>query len=246
MTYKLVTYGLTCLVYFLEVGLLAFVLYRGLWQRLKGVSAYLVALLAIDGVGRTYVLYSYGFSSRQYAYFFWLTDVLLVLAAFLLLCSFFRRACLKEPRMWGLLRLMLTFVLILVLSISWFSLHRNYSNLFSRFIIEFQQNLYFTCLVLNTLLFILIQRTQSADDELTLLVVGMGIQFAGPAANFALVYLTPGQQFGSILYAYLCPLCTLGMLLTWLYAVVRVPEAAGIPAREERVAELAAVPSRRA
>jgi hypothetical protein len=232
--------------YVLQAGLLAFVFLRRRQRSVVPIFIYLSLLLGIDGISRPYVLYSYGFSSRQYAYFFWLTDVLLVLAAFLLLCSFFRRACLKEPRMWGFLRLMLTFVLILVLSISWFSLHRNYSNLFSRFIIEFQQNLYFTCLVLTTLLFLLIQRLQSADDELTLLVVGMGIQFAGPAANFALVYLTPGQQFGSILYAYLCPLCTLGMLLTWLYAVVRVPEAAGVRAREERVAELAAVPSRRA
>lgn len=231
--------------YLLEVGLLGFVLLRRRERSFLPICVYLSLLLAIDGMSRPYVLYRYGFTSDKYAYFFWLTDVLLVLAAFLLLCSFYRRACLQERRMWGFLRLMLTFVLILVLSISWFSLHHNYSNLFSRFIIEFEQNLYFTCLVLNTLLFILIERTQSADEELALLVVGMGIQFAGPAANFALVYLTPGQQYASNLYAYLGPPCTLGMLLTWLYAVVRVPEAAGVPARAERVAELATVPSRR-
>jgi len=246
MIEKLVTYGLSCTVYLLEAVVLFFVLYRRHGRRLRGVLIYLITLIALDGIGRSYVLYRFGLSSREYAYFFWLTDVLLALAAFLLVCVFFRRACLQEPKMWHFLRLLLSFVFILVLGISISSLLHNYGNLFSRFIVEFQQNLYFTCLVLTTLLFLLIQWIQSADEKLTLLVVGMGIQFAGPAANFALVTLTPGQQFASVLYAYLGPLCTLGMLLTWLYAVARVPEAARVLAREERVEELAAVPSRRA
>lgn len=231
--------------YLFEVGLLGFVFLRRRQRSLLPISIYLSVLLAIDGIGRPYVLYSYGFSSRQYAYFFWLTDVLLTLAGFLLLCSFFRRACLHEEKMWRFLRLLLAFVFILVLGISSLSLAQNYSNLFGIFIVEFQQNLYFTCLVLTTLLFLLIQRLQSADDELTLLVVGMGIQFAGPTASLALLNLARRQEFARWLVAYLGPLCNLGMLLTWLYALTRVPAGARVPAREERIAELVAVPSRR-
>jgi hypothetical protein len=228
--------------YLLEVGLLGFVLLRRRERRFIPIAIYLSLLLAIDGVGRAYVLHSYGFSSPQYAYFFWLTDVLLVLAAFLLVGAFFRRACLQEDRMWHFLRLMLTFIFILVLGVSFFSLLQNYHNLFSRFIVEFQQNLYFTCLVLTTLLYILLQRRESSDEELILLVTGMGIQFAGPAANFALVFLTPGQRFGSNLFTYIGPLCTLGMLLTWSYAVARLPEAVPMRARAGEVAEMAAAP----
>jgi hypothetical protein len=231
--------------YLLEAGLAVFVLLRRRETGLLPVFIYLSVLLAIDGMSRPYVLYSYGFSSRQYAYFFWLTDVLLALAAFLLLYSFFRRVCLHEEKMWRFLRLFLAFVFILVLGISSVSLAQNYSNLFGIFIVEFQQNLYFTCLVLTTLLFLLIQRLQSADEELTLLVVGMGIQLAGPTASLALLNLARGQEFARFLVAYVGPLCTLGMLLTWLYAFVWVPEAAGVPAREERIAELVAVPSRK-
>jgi len=229
-------------VYLLEAGLLGFVLLRRRQRRFIPIAIYLSLLLAIDGMSRPYVLYRYGFASRQYAYFFWLTDVLLVLAAFLLVCAFFRRACLQEKKMWQVLRPMLTFIFILVLGVSFFSLLQNYHNLFSRFIVEFQQNLYFTCLVLTTLLYILLQRRQSAEEELILLVTGMGIQFAGPAANFALVFLTPGQRFASNLYAYIGPLCALGMLLTWSYAVVRLPEAVPMRARAGEVAEMAAAP----
>jgi hypothetical protein len=229
-------------VYLLEAGLLGFVLLRRRQRRFIPIAIYLSLLLAIDGMSRPYVLYRYGFASRQYAYFFWLTDVLLVLAAFLLVCAFFRRACLQEKKMWHVLRPMLTFIFILVLGVSFFSLLQNYHNLFSRFIVEFQQNLYFTCLVLTTLLYILLQQRQSAEEELILLVTGMGIQFAGPAANFALVFLTPGQRFASNLYAYIGPLCALGMLLTWSYAVARLPEAVPMRARAGEVAEMAAAP----
>ena len=72
-----------------------------------------------------------------------------------------------------------------------------------------------------------------ARDELELLVCGMGIQFAGPAANFALMYLTPGSHFFMSVMQYVGPLCTLGMLGLCFYAV-RIPKAARARAREAR------------
>jgi hypothetical protein len=233
MADKLVSYGLQYFVYFLEAALFLYLLGRGRWLRLRSACAYLFLLLALDGVGRPYVLYRYGLTSRQYIYFFWLTDVLLAFAAFLLVCAFFRRACAEEEKMWRFLRVSLAFVFILVVGISFFSLSRNYSQLFTRFIIEFEQNLYFTCLVLNTLLYIMMQQLQSADDELALLVCGTGIQFAGPTVGYALVYLTPGQYYIQQLWSYIAPLCTCGMLLTWFYAVARMPKAVAEGTRSE-------------
>jgi hypothetical protein len=244
MVQRLVTYGPYVASLFLQGALVFFVVYRRLWKRLRAVLAYLTALLLIDGAARSCVLYKYGFSSREYAYVFWITDVLLTLAAFLLLCSFFRRACLHEEKMWGFLRLLLAFVFILVLGISSVSLAQNYSNLFGIFIVEFQQNLYFTCLVLTTLLFLLIQRLQSADEELALLVVGMGIQFAGPTASLALLNLARREELARFLVAYVGPVCTLGMLLTWFYALTRIPEISLLPRTQEKGAELRAVAPR--
>jgi len=246
MLQKLATYGPYATSIFLQLALVCAIVHRRLWKRLGSVLLYVAALLLIDGAARSYVLHEYGFSSNEYAYTFWLTDVLLTLASFLLVCAFFRRACLREEKMWRFLRLFLALVFILVLGISSSSLIHNYDNLSSFFIVEFQQNLYFTCLVLNTLLYILMQQTQNADEELGLLVTGMGIQFAGPAASLALAYLTRGQEFGRSLAAYLGPLCTIGMLLTWFYAVTRMPQVSSVPARDERVKGLAAVAPRNA
>jgi len=227
----LIRYGVQYGVYLMEVALLVFLLQQGTWRRLRGMAVYVTLLLVTDGVGRPFVLYSFGLSSREYAYFYWLTDVVLTLGAFLLVCAFFRRACVREEKMWRFLRLLLAFVFVLILGISIISLSRNYTHLFTRFIVEFQQNLYFTCLVLNTLLYILMQQIATADDELTLLVCGMGIQFAGPAACLALLYLTSAAPYSKSVFTYVPPLCTLGMLLTWFYAVARAPRAAvvGVP-----------------
>lgn len=243
---RYVSFAIQYGVYSLEAALLTFLMLRRRASRLLPVFLYLSLLLAVDGVSRPYVLYRFGYSSTEYAYFYWLTDVLLSLGAFLLVCAFFRRACKHEEKTWQYVRLLLTFVLILTLAISLFALNRNYDQLLTRFIVEFQQNLYFTCLVLNTLLYILMQQIESTDDELTLLVCGMGIQFAGPAANLALAHLTPGEGYASTLFLFVSPLCTLGMLLTWFYALARAPQPSAIRAGKEPARELAAVASREA
>lgn len=246
MVEKLITHGLQYGVYVLELLLFLFLLRHGQWRRLRGVWLYVGFLFLVDGVGRPFVLYRFGFTSTQYAYWFWLTDIALLIAAFLLVCALFRRACQHEENLWRHARLLLSLVFVLVLAYSLLSLQRNYENLFSTFIIEFQQNLYFTCLILLTLLYVLMQKIERTDDELTLLVSGMGIQFAGPAASLALVYLSPGQQFARVLWYYLAPLCTLGMLLTWFYAMSRVPKAAVVRSPGGRASELAEAVAREA
>ncbi len=236
MAYRLVGYGIQYSVYLAELCLFLFLLRRSRWRQQVGVLLYIFSLLLIDSVGRPCVLYHYGPASLQYAYFYWLTDISLELGAFVLLCSFFRRTCVHEEKMWRFLRVFLSLVFLLIVAVSFLSLSRNYNQLFTRFITEFEQNLYFTCLVLTTLLYLLMQRIESTDEELGLLVCGMGVQFAGPAASFALIYLTPGRQYAGSPMAYVSPLCTLGMLLIWFYAVARGSKA--VPAFEKRPSEL--------
>jgi hypothetical protein len=227
-------------VYGLELALFAYLLGSGKWRHLRGAWLYVGLFLALDAVGRPYVLYWYGFQSDEYAYFFWLSDVAFVLAAYAVLCAFFRRASQGRALIWHQLRFLLVAVFVLTLGYSALSLHKNYDSLFTIFIVEFQQNLYFTCLVLTTLLYIFLQKAETEDEQLVLLVSGLGIQYAGPAANFALVYLTQGQRYASIMATYVLPLCTLGMLLIWLYAVTRPPMTVPAGAREARAPALAA------
>ncbi len=224
--------------YLLEAVLLGYLLVRGHARRLAGLTVYVGFLLGMDGVARPYALYRYGISSTEYMASFWLTDALLQLAVFLLVCSFFSRVCAREAKLWYFVRLLLVFVFILVFGISFISLSQNYAQLFTRFLIEFEQNLYFTGLVLTTLLYLLMQRLASSDEELGLLVCGLGIQFAGQAASLAFRYLTPDEAYSESLMKLIMPVCFLGMLLTWSYAVARTSRPATTPARAEKVPDL--------
>ena len=91
--------------------------------------------------------------------------------------------------------------------------------------IDLSQNLYFSCLVLNTFLYIMIQQLEIEDDELGLLVCGLGVQFAGEAAGLALVHVTLGETFSRVLFSFLNPVCTMGMLFIWIYAIGKTPQA---------------------
>jgi hypothetical protein len=222
---NLVSCGLQYSGILIEAALIVYIVWA---RRLKSelTPALYVAFLLLADLARTCVLRLGGLASRQYYYVYWSTDFLLVIAAFLLVCLFFRRACLHEEKMWRSVRLLLAFIFILAVAISSVTFSRHYGYLFTYFIIEFNQNLYFTCLVLNTLLYLLLQQIDSADEELGLLVCGVGIQFAGPAATLALVHLTTGQGFAQSLAYFMMPLCTVGMLLVWAYAIVHVKDKA--------------------
>jgi hypothetical protein len=243
---KVLGCGLQYMIYGVEGLLFLLLLRRGQWKRQLGVWLYVFSLVAVDGGIRPYVLYKYGLRSDQYAFCYWISDVTLALGAFALVCSFFRRAC-QRRETWHTLRLSLVFVFILVALISFFSLWGNYQELLHsfKFIEGFEQNLYFTCLVLNTLLYIMLQRIESADQELGLLVCGMGIQFAGPAASLALLHVTLGWPAAYSLLAYVMPVCTLGMLLVWLYSITAAQkdatEGSPSPMRVPILAEAAGV-----
>ena len=217
------TGGLQYAGYALEFGLLVVLLMRGYASRLTALVVFVATLFGVDAVVRPWTLHHYGEKSHQYFVWYWFTEMLLVLSIFLLICALFRRACSHHPEAWAFLRPILGLVLVLVLVVSCSAFGQHYHQLFSKYIYEFGENLYFSCAVLNTALYLMLLRFQDADEQLPLLVCGLGIQCAGPAANSALAYLMGNQGPARVLLAYLSPACALGMLVIWIYAVVREP-----------------------
>jgi len=231
MSDQLLTCGLQYAGYMVEAAICLLLIWQGRWRRLKGLCLYVAALFMLDGLARSASFSYFGQGSTQYYYFYWVTDVALALGAFLLVCNFFHRACAHEDKMWKFVRLALVLVFVFVLAYSALKLTSNYSHLYTVFIIEFSQNLYFTCLVLNTLLYVMMQQLVIDDDELGLLVCGLGVQFAGEAAGLALIHVTLRENFSVLLFSVLNPVCTLGMLSIWIYAITRTPQE--VPARSK-------------
>jgi len=230
MSQTLLVDGSRYAIYVLEVCVGALLVWRGTFRHLRVLCVYVSGLFLLDGVARSFVLNLYGISSTEYYHFYWLTDFALAVGAFLLVCALFQRACAHAQKMWGFVRWLLVLVFLLVGGISAVTLLNNYSQPASRhFAFEFSQNLYFACLVLITLLYVMIQQYAIEDDCLSLLVSGFGIQFAGQAACFALLTLSPGGGYAERINDLVAPGCTLGMLLIWAYAIAKTPQEA--PAR---------------
>ena len=226
--------------YLVEVWVCALLVWRGIWRHAKVLCLYVGGLFLLDGVGRSFVLNLYGLDSTQYAYFYWITDFALAVGAFLLVCALFHRACEHEQKMWVVVRRLLALVFALVTGISSVTLFRNYDQLAkTTFAFQFSQNLYFSCLVLITLLYVMIQQYAIEDDGLSLLVGGFGIQFAGQAACFALLNLAPHEGYVLRISDFVAPGCSLAMLLVWAYAIAKTPQEA--PARLRTSGERALV-----
>ncbi len=218
-------YGLCYATYVAELGLFIFLVVSGRIKRFSNIAFYLIVLLTVDGAGRYYFLYRYGLQSTQYGYFYFESDAVLVMSAYIVVCLLFRQVCLGHKELWSYLKLTLVMVLLLMLGVTWLTLMRSHHVVLGYFVVVFEQYLYFACLVLSTLLYVLAQRTERESDEVDLLLCGLGIYFAGQAATWALLHLLPHLAFAKSLVDYMSPLCTLGMLGIWSYAVARRPKA---------------------
>jgi len=233
---QLLLYGVQYATYAVEVCVIASLAWKGRWRRLKGLGLYVASLFLLDGVARPAICNFFGQGSKQFFYFYWMTDAVFALGAFLVICGFFRRACSKEEKLWSFVRLLLIFVFLVVLGVTALSITRHYTDLYSDFVIEFSQNLYFACLVLNTFLYLTLQQLAIEDDELGLLVCGLGVQFAGEAACFALLHLTAEHGLARGLTRFVVPGCTLAMLWIWVYGIGKAPQTVteGFPARGKK------------
>lgn len=217
---RLSLYLLSYPIFSLELGLLFYIVARGQLKKLANLAGYLAFILIIDGAARSFFLYRFGYSSSQYNLVYWISEPPLGIAAFLVMSSLFRRACRNQEKMWSYGRLLIVMVFLVLVVVSFSSLSLKSSSVLIRSIVAFEQNLYFTCLVLNTLLYIFLQQIDSEDDQLALLVLGMGTQFAAPAASWALWHLFPHDHLVDSLVQLVAPMCTLAMLGIWTYAVV--------------------------
>jgi hypothetical protein len=205
---------------------------RGRWRGLAPIGAYMLVSVGV-GIARELTFLHYGPLSRKYAICYWLTDFLIVLSVFLLICYFFRRASLGgAPHLWPHIRLLLLTVFVLTGAASYFIVASHHATFFPYFVLEFQQDLYFVCLVLTTMLYLLVVQFDSGDEQLGLLVAGLGIEYAGFAASLALFHVTGGGSLYQTAAGYLFPLCDIGMTLVWLYTAIRVPYR--VAAREVR------------
>jgi len=194
--------------YVLEAFLLLRLLYVDRWRENWSAMVFAVALVVVDAVVRPLCEQWYGTTSRVFFYTYWISDVVLLVLLFGVVCSFFPRSV-----RWVMLGFFAGMCALAAAVLRFgFSQIAASGNLF---IYAFEQILYMCCLALDTALLVVGRCRGQCGISLRLFVSGIGIQTAGAAVILACwVYQYPKDN-GSLDYL---PLATMLMLAAWLLA----------------------------
>ncbi|MCH7766807.1 MAG: hypothetical protein IH916_09655, partial [Acidobacteria bacterium] len=200
-----------------------------LFLRYSLLNIYLLSNVAFT-LGCYYVIHAYGYDSDEYIYFYYSGDAIPNVVGYLLIGSFFDRL-LRESVFHKYVRPTLAIFFVLIVGISAFFIVGSVEHLYSEFVLELQQNLYFVGVLLTFLLWMSVSYLDVRSRRFTLLVSGLGIYFAAHAASYALWFLFPVL---APLIAVVPPLAYNFMVGLWLYTFLWVPEeeVAVQPARQ--------------
>lgn len=176
-------------------------------------------------IGSLYTIKTFGYDSLTYFYFYYTGDAVGSTIGYLLIASFFDHMF-RHSVFRPYVRPTLGFFFLLVVVISSLFVIRNYSQLYSRFLFELQQNMFFVGVLLTFLLWIAMNYLRAESRRFVLLVSGLGIYFSAHAANYALRFLFPSPTHPNLveILSRVPPVAYTFMVSLWLYTFWRVPE----------------------
>jgi hypothetical protein len=181
-----------------------------------------MAASAIGDLFRFRILFHYGYTSREYFYFYYYSDALLTVALYLALISLFvhvfEELAAEKYVIFGA-----CFLLTATALFSYFVIEQSTGRLLTRFVVELSQNLYFVGLILTYVLWGAILKLRETRAQLVQLVLALGIYFSLFAANYAIRNLYPPV---SPLAIALLQFLGCFLPLAWAYAFYRLPKDA--------------------
>ncbi len=213
----------------LALGVVVISARQGFFKRYLFLNVYLLTNVVFTS-GCYYVRSLYGYTSLEYYYFYYVGDAIPNVIGYLLIGSFFDRL-LRESVFHKYVRPTLAIFFVLIVGISAFFIVGSVEHLYSEFVLELQQNLYFVGVLLTFLLWMSVSYLDVRSRRFTLLVSGLGIYFAAHAASYALRFLFSGLEAPMTAVP---PLAYNFMVGLWLYTFLWVPEeeVAVQPARQ--------------
>lgn len=217
---------------FLEAAVVVCAVRTNSFRRYPFLNVYM-GLSFLVSIGRFHVLHRWGFSSMDYAYFYFYSDALLTIGLYFALLNLYSLVF-DEMKVERYLRLG---AVLLLGGTAWFSyavINQSSHRILSHFAFELSQNLYFVGLVLTYVLWGAILKLRETRTRLIQLVLALGVYFSAFAADYAMRNLYPNAQG---VWQYVTPVLGCVLPAAWAYAFLRVNEEARLaPSR------LAAVP----
>lgn len=197
------------------------------FRRYLLLNLYVIGLM-VSEFGRYRILAEYGFSSKQYQYFYYYSDAVLTIFLFFALSTLYSHVF-SEMKAENYVKLG-TFLLLAGTALFTYSVvAQSSAKLVTHFVVELSQNLYFVGLVLTYVLWGAILKLRETRTRLVQIVLSLGVYFSLIAANYALRSLYPSL---SAFFVPLVQVFATFLPLAWAYAFWRLPEDARLaPAR---------------
>jgi hypothetical protein len=216
----LVGYALWVLGALLEVAVVVCALKRHSFHRYLCLNLYMVFSFVVSVV-RYEVFRQFGLQSREYLYCYYYSDAVLTIFLYLALITLYLHVF-DEMRVEKYVRLAAIVLLAGTALFSYAVVQESSQRMFTSFVYELSQNLYFVGLVLTYVLWGAILKLRETRAQLIQLVLSLGVYFSAFAATFALGNMFPHLQS----LTYIAPLFGCLLPLAWAYAFFRLPHDA--------------------
>jgi hypothetical protein len=212
----------------LEVCFLACSIFRGAFLRYFFLNFYVILSLFADLV-RQYVLHYYGFTSTEYMYVYYYSDLLLTLSLFVAVISLASRIF-AELKFAGYVRWIAVLLLLGTAGFSYAVIAQSSDRLSTRFAYELSQNLYFVGLVLTYILWGAVLKLHETRTRVVQMILSLGLYFSAYAGTYALINL--GSKHEVVVVQYLAPVLGCFLPVSWMLTILRHNEDSRLtPAR---------------
>jgi hypothetical protein len=187
-----------------------------------------MASAVLSELGRYKILAEYGYTSRQYQYFYFYSDAILTIFLYFALCTLYVHVF-SEMNAERYVKMGTLLLLAGTALFTYAVVQQSTAKLVTHFVVDLSQNLYFVGLVLTYVLWGAILKLRETRTRLIQLVLSLGVYFSLFAANYAIRNLYPSL---SSVFVPLVQIFGLFLPLAWAYAFWRLPEEARlVPAR---------------
>jgi len=217
----------------LELTVVVCSIAKGSFRRYLAINVYMLAASFVNIV-RFKILFTYGFRSSEYGYFYYYSDLLLTIGLYFALMGLysyvFEEMGAEQYVRFGALLLLLgtagfSFAIVQQSSSRIMGHLVLDSRIMGHLVLEASQNLYFVGLVLTYVLWGAMLKLRETRTRLIQLVLALGLYFSVFAASYALRNLSTSLNG---VWPYLIPISGCLLPLAWAYAFWRIPEDARI------------------
>jgi hypothetical protein len=217
-----IDYVLLLTGFLLEAFVVLSAIYRRDFFRYLSLNLFML-LAAAASCGQYICIHRFGFSSLQYVYFYYYTDILLSILMYLVIILFYQQVFV-EMNVSRYIRGAAAMLLGATALFSYAVVHQNSDHLTTRFVVELEQNLNFVGVVLTYLLWGAVVKLRETRTRLIQLVLALGVYFSASAGSYALRNLFPGLE--TYVLRWLPPLMGVWLPLAWAYTFTKVSEEA--------------------